>query len=38
VFHAHLFLTYRINPARDRAVVERDVGSPWLTIAPSTMD
>jgi hypothetical protein len=32
-----LFLTYRINPARDRAVVERDVGSPWLTIAPSTL-
>ncbi len=32
-----LFLTYRINPARDRAVVERDVGSPWLTIAPSAM-
>ena len=32
-----VFLTYRINPARDRAVVERDVGRPWLTIAPSTM-
>jgi len=32
-----LFLTYRINPARDRAVVERDVGSPWLKIAPSTL-
>lgn len=32
-----LFLTYRINPARDRAVVERDVGTPWLTITPSTM-
>jgi hypothetical protein len=32
-----LFLTYRINPACDRAVVERDVGSPWLTIAPSTL-
>jgi hypothetical protein len=32
-----LFLTYRINPARDRAVVERDPGIPWLTIAPSTL-
>ena len=32
-----LFLTYRINPARDLAVVERDVGRPWLTIAPSTV-
>jgi hypothetical protein len=32
-----LFLTYRINPARDRAVVEREPGSPWLTIAPSTL-
>jgi len=32
-----LFLTYRINPARDRAVVERDVGTPWLTIAPSAL-
>jgi len=32
-----LFLTYRINPARDRAIVEREVGVPWLTIAPSTL-
>jgi hypothetical protein len=32
-----LFLTYRINPARDRAVVERDIGTPWLAIAPSTL-
>jgi len=32
-----LFLTYRINPARDRAVVERDLGRPWLTLAPSAL-
>ena len=31
-----LFLTYRINPAHDRAIVERELGVPWLTIAPST--
>jgi hypothetical protein len=32
-----LFLTYRINPARDRAIVEREVDRPWLTIVPSTL-
>lgn len=32
-----LFLTYRINPARDHAVVEREPDTPWLTIAPSTL-
>jgi hypothetical protein len=32
-----LFLTYRINPARDRTIVEREPGVEWLTIAPSTL-
>lgn len=32
-----LMLTYRINPARDSAIVEREVGVTWLRIAPSTL-
>jgi hypothetical protein len=32
-----LFLTYRINPARDRVIVEREPGVEWLAIAPSTL-
>jgi hypothetical protein len=32
-----LFLTYRINPARDCVMVEREPGVEWLTIVPSTL-
>lgn len=45
VFNSHrlsevrdkLMLTYRINPARDLATVERDIGITWLSIVPSTL-
>jgi hypothetical protein len=30
-------LTCNINPARDRAIVERAAGVHWLTIAPSVL-